>query len=211
MPSKRETDRSTARQRILRQSLLMLSHSGFRGVTFGTLATNLGVSKSGLFSHFKSIDHLHLDTLRLAHRHWYNHTIALIPSRSTWTLESYFFLWLGWSEEAGLSKRCPVTQAMFTLPALSEQLQVEVRRIATEWQQTLVKLIDESVSNHQLMKGISVPNTVSELQSIYINHQMMVTMAAANARSEAERAFETLKFRIKPPDAPSKVTTSSPK
>jgi len=42
------------RDRILAVGLNLLSASGFAGVTIGILAGQVGMSKSGLFAHFKS-------------------------------------------------------------------------------------------------------------------------------------------------------------
>jgi len=42
------------RDRILDAGLDLLSASGFAGVTIGVLANHVGMSKSGLFAHFKS-------------------------------------------------------------------------------------------------------------------------------------------------------------
>src|SRR5260370_33888181 len=48
-----QTGRAT-RDRILDAGLDLLSASGFAGVTIGILAGHVGMSKSGLFAHFKS-------------------------------------------------------------------------------------------------------------------------------------------------------------
>jgi AcrR family transcriptional regulator len=48
-----QTGRATW-DRILDAGLDLLSASGFAGVTIGVLAYQVGMSKSGLFAHFKS-------------------------------------------------------------------------------------------------------------------------------------------------------------
>jgi AcrR family transcriptional regulator len=45
---------SSTRDRILRSGANLLSQSGFSGVTLGALAGETGMSKSGLFAHFRS-------------------------------------------------------------------------------------------------------------------------------------------------------------
>src|ERR1700722_2906364 len=44
----------TTRDKILRQGLALMSEAGLGGVTLGLLADQVGMSKSGLFAHFKS-------------------------------------------------------------------------------------------------------------------------------------------------------------
>lgn len=54
------------RQRILNEALSQVASVGFEGLTIGTLAEALGLSKSGLFAHFGSREELQMATLELA-------------------------------------------------------------------------------------------------------------------------------------------------
>ena len=51
---------------ILEAALDVVGREGIEGLTIGTLATAVGMSKSGLFAHFRSRDALQLDVLRAA-------------------------------------------------------------------------------------------------------------------------------------------------
>ncbi len=44
---------SSTRERILHQGLDLISTSGISGLTLGVLAEQTGMSKSGLFAHFR--------------------------------------------------------------------------------------------------------------------------------------------------------------
>ena len=57
---------SSTREVILRTALKVASVHGIEGLTIGELAKQVGMSKSGLFSHFKSRDELQLEVLKLA-------------------------------------------------------------------------------------------------------------------------------------------------
>lgn len=57
---------SETKQRILNEALNQVSSVGFEGLTIGTLAEALGLSKSGLFAHFGSREELQMATLELA-------------------------------------------------------------------------------------------------------------------------------------------------
>jgi len=67
-----QTGRAT-RDRILDAGLDLLSASGFAGVTIGVLANHVGMSKSGLFAHFKSKEDIDIALLErmvdVAHKH----------------------------------------------------------------------------------------------------------------------------------------------
>src|SRR5438105_13358882 len=45
---------TSTRDRILHQGLALMSQSGLEGITLGVLADQVGMSKSGLFAHFRS-------------------------------------------------------------------------------------------------------------------------------------------------------------
>ncbi|MEU0481311.1 TetR/AcrR family transcriptional regulator [Streptosporangium sp. NPDC006013] len=54
------------RQRILDRAMAIASQDGLEGLSIGRLATDLGVSKSGLFAHFGSKEELQIAVVRAA-------------------------------------------------------------------------------------------------------------------------------------------------
>jgi AcrR family transcriptional regulator len=54
------------REAILTHALGLATRIGFEGLTIGRLADDLGMSKSGLFAHFRSKEALQLEILRMA-------------------------------------------------------------------------------------------------------------------------------------------------
>src|SRR6267142_2366874 len=54
------------REAILTKALGLATRIGFEGLTIGRLADDLGMSKSGLFAHFRSKEALQLEILRMA-------------------------------------------------------------------------------------------------------------------------------------------------
>lgn len=54
------------RAQILEVALQVASREGLAGLTIGELAKSVGMSKSGLFAHFRGIDHLQLAVLQAA-------------------------------------------------------------------------------------------------------------------------------------------------
>lgn len=63
--STREKGRNT-RAQILEVALAVVSREGLAGLTIGELAKAVGMSKSGLFAHFRGIDSLQLAVLEMA-------------------------------------------------------------------------------------------------------------------------------------------------
>jgi len=68
------------RESILQAAADLASVEGLEGLTIGRLATELGMSKSGLFAHFGSKEELQLATIDAARRRFVDHVVK--PSRS---------------------------------------------------------------------------------------------------------------------------------
>ncbi len=64
-PTKTKADPQSTRDRILDHSVQLASAEGLESLTIGRLATDLGLSKSGLFGHFGSKEELQLATIDL--------------------------------------------------------------------------------------------------------------------------------------------------
>lgn len=64
-PVKTKADPQSTRDRILEHSVQLASAEGLESLTIGRLATDLGMSKSGLFGHFGSKEELQLATIDL--------------------------------------------------------------------------------------------------------------------------------------------------
>jgi AcrR family transcriptional regulator len=60
------TKSETTHQRILWRGLEIVSERGLGGVSLGGLADRSGISKSGLFAHFRSKEELQVELLRAA-------------------------------------------------------------------------------------------------------------------------------------------------
>jgi AcrR family transcriptional regulator len=67
------------RESILQAAADLASVEGLEGLTIGRLATELGISKSGLFAHFGSKEELQLATIDAARRRFVEHVVK--PSR----------------------------------------------------------------------------------------------------------------------------------
>ena len=71
---------NATRESILQAAADLASVEGLEGVTIGRLATELNMSKSGLFAHFGSKEELQLATIDAARRRFVDHVVR--PSRS---------------------------------------------------------------------------------------------------------------------------------
>ncbi len=103
-PSKGED----TKERIVAHGLRLASSMGLTGVTIGELASDLGLSKSGLFAHFKSKERLQLDILDAAAEHFRAKVFlpALCVPRGEARLRAVFENWLAWVSSEELPGGC---------------------------------------------------------------------------------------------------------
>src|SRR5690242_12999221 len=78
-PDGRKRRGNATRESILQAAADLASVEGLEGLTIGRLATELNMSKSGLFAHFGSKEELQLATIGAARRRFVDHVVR--PSR----------------------------------------------------------------------------------------------------------------------------------
>ena len=104
-------DRTHAR--ILDEAVELASINGLGALTIGTLAERLGLSKSGLFAHFRSKEALQVETLdRVAarFRDVVTEPVRAEPDKKR-RLGVFFERWIAWLDRSGLSGGCPILAA----------------------------------------------------------------------------------------------------
>jgi AcrR family transcriptional regulator len=104
---------SRTRARILDEAVEFASIEGIRSLTIGPLAERLGLSKSGLFAHFRSKEVLQIETLDRAaelFRLDVTEPIRLVPDRAD-RLRVFFERWIAWLEDSRLAGGCPILAA----------------------------------------------------------------------------------------------------
>lgn len=86
------------REAVLREALAQSSQVGLGGISIGGLADALGMSKSGLFAHFRSKEQLQLEILRFAADRFRTRVLfpALAAERGEPRLRTAFDHWLEW-------------------------------------------------------------------------------------------------------------------
>lgn len=164
---------ATARRRaILRQGLDLVTTTGFSGLTLGVLAEQIGLSKSGLFAHFKSKEDLQLSLLAEMER--VVAEVVLGPAEAAAEglprLQALIERWFGWTARAGLSGGCPVAAGLFELDDQPGPVRARLVELEQEWRDLLAHLTGRAVELGQLRAGLDVQQFVWELFGIYLSH-----------------------------------------
>jgi len=191
----------STRSRILDHGLDLMSRAGLSGVTLGGLAEDVGLSKSGLFAHFKSKDAVQIALLdRMAEVA--NRTVvapAMAVPEGLQRLRALVGGWIGWTDRAGLSGGCPVAAALFELDDQGGQVRAKVEVMESNWRRLLGDLVARAIATGEFRAELDADQFVFELCGIYLTHHASHRfLRDPQADVRARRAFEALIARAQP-------------
>ena len=92
------------KDRILEQAVRIASRSGLEGLTIGSLSSELGLSKSGLFAHFGSKEELQCQVLQAAATRFQEGVLrpAIAAPRGEPRIRALFDRWLDWADRTDI-------------------------------------------------------------------------------------------------------------
>jgi AcrR family transcriptional regulator len=189
------------RERLLHEGLALMSRDGMAGVTLGVLAERVGMSKSGVFAHFRSKDEVQISLLDQMARVAAPAVIepAMAEPEGLPRLEALVRNWFGWAPRAGLPGGCPAAAAMFELDDVESPVRDKVIEMEAEWRGMLEGLARRAVEMGHLRAGLDVEQFVWELCGIYLaHHTSQRFLRRPDADDRAHSAFRALVDRSKP-------------
>ncbi len=198
----------STRQAILEQSIDLASRLGLGGLTIGTLADALGMSKSGLFAHFKSKDALQVETLKLAADRFVDAVVrpALKAPRGEPRVRALFERWLAWvdSQPSG----CIFAAASFELddqPGPARDLLAETQR---DWIETLVQAVRIAKTERHFAEAVDPDELALVIYGLgFAAHQRQRLLRETDAHARALRALDTVLRCARAPGALKKPKT----
>jgi len=95
-------------ERVVERALQLATRDGLDGLTIGSLAAELGLSKSGLFAHFRSKEDLQLQVLKAAAERFRILVIqpALAAQRGEPRVRALFDNWFAWGNHPAMPGGC---------------------------------------------------------------------------------------------------------
>lgn len=190
-----KSERVSTRDKILRHGLNIVSTSGLSGITLGTLAEQVGMSKSGLFAHFGSKEDVQLEVLDRSAAVAAEHIVvpAMLAKEGLPRLKALVQNWLGWWAKAELPGGCPATAGMFELDDVETRVRERLVLMEREWRLTLEQTTQRAIELGHLRKDLEVEQFVWELCGIYLSHHASVRFIRdPQADSRAQKAFLSL-------------------
>jgi AcrR family transcriptional regulator len=192
---------SSTRDRILRSGANLLSQSGFSGVTLGALAGETGMSKSGLFAHFRSKEDVQTALLEGTGALLKQCVIApaMKARKGLPRLKALVEGWLGWPARAGLAGGCPVAAGMFEFDDREGPVREHLLTMEKSWRDLVTVNAREAIHAGHLRSDLDVGQFVWELCGIYLGHHAAARfLRDPDADVRAHIALEALFARAMP-------------
>jgi AcrR family transcriptional regulator len=186
---------ATSRERILEQGLALMSQSGLGGVTLGVLAARAGLSKSGLFAHFKSKDQVQIELLEYTTEYGRPHIIepAMKECEGLPRLRALVRNWFGWAPRSGLPGGCPLAAGMFEFDDVESPVRDKIVELEAAWRVFLCGLVQRAMELGHLRASLDVEQFVWELAGIYLaHHTSQRFLRSPDSDRRAAAAFEAL-------------------
>jgi Transcriptional regulator len=189
------------KEKLLQIGVNQASINGISGITLGTLASESGMSKSGLFAHFGSKEQLQIDLLNESAQIGQQYVVepAMRAGVGLPRLKKLVNLWFGWWRRADLGGGCPVAAALFELDDIENVVAAHAREMDRQWRALLAQLVREAIEAKHFSADTDVDQFVWELCGIYLAHHVSSRFSRdKTSDSRAKRAFAALLARHEP-------------
>ncbi|MCW2764709.1 MAG: transcriptional regulator, TetR family [Nocardioides sp.] len=188
------------RTAILDEATELASRVGLGGLTIGTLATQTGLSKSGLFGHFASKEALQVDVLLRARERFVDAVLrpTLSVPRGEPRVRALFEHWLSWQRN-GLSGGCLFVNAVSEFDDQEGPVRDELLRAERDKAESVLTIVTAAVTERDFAGDLDVEQFGFELEGIMLaHHHNSRMMRAPDAESRARTAFERLVESARP-------------
>jgi AcrR family transcriptional regulator len=169
------------RTAVLDTAVALASQVGLDGLSLGQLAESLGVSKSGLFAHWRSKQDLQLATIERAREQWTEHVIDVARQaprgvRRLWVLHEAR---LGFYAAQTLPGRCFFANVKFEYNARSGPVYDRIARTHAEWMEYLEHLARQAVELGELRADTDVAVLAYEVEAVGVAAVMQFRLLSA--------------------------------
>ena len=185
---------SETKEKILEVALDLSSRWGLVNLSIGELAKVVGMSKSGLFGHFKSKESLQKMVLDLASFNFIQTVIgpATKKSRGIPRLEAIIDNWVTWSLDKHQGG-CPIITAIIEFDDRPGFLRDHVKSLQKEMLEGFKKATSIAVEEGHFKKNLNIDQFVYELYSFMIGfHIFARLMNQEKAKMKLRQSFKDL-------------------
>lgn len=189
------------RSEILDVALNQASQVGLEGLSIGTLARDVGMSKSGLFAHFGSKRDLQLAVIDLASAVFIDTVIrpAIKEPRGEPRIRALFENWMIWTERAALDGGCVLSSTPWEFDDRPGPVRDLLEQTLSELHHTVAKAARIAIHEGHLARDTDVEQFAFELHSVMLGYHVQWRLfRRIDAPQRARRAFERLLQACRP-------------
>lgn len=179
-PSPRRQARGLrTREAILASAVDIASVQGLEGLTVGSLATQLHMSKSGLFAHFGSKEELQLATIEVARQIFINKVTrpAIAAPKGMPRLWGLINQWLVLVEKRVFSGGCFFSAASFEFDSRRGVVRDRIAAIMREWIDVLTRAVEQAQKAGHISEKVNSTRLAYEIHGIAMGahwaHQLL--------------------------------------
>lgn len=165
---RRVSKNDRTQDRILRVAVNLASVDGLEGLTIGHLAEELQMSRSGLFAHFGSKEHLQLATVAMARNIFADKVIrpALAAPGGIPQLWQLCENWLQYVERRVFKGGCFFTAASFEFDSRPGPVREAIVAAMKAWLSTLASAIEDAKTAKHLKPAVNAQQFAFEVYSL---------------------------------------------
>ena len=154
---------------ILHAALGIASKSGLEGLTIGTIAEIVNMSKSGVFAHFGSREELQVEVVRAYHQGFEEQVFApaLFKPKGLPRLNQMIDSWLKMSV-GGDTSSCFFISGAAEYDDRPGIVRDELVRSVEDWRAAMLRAIKESITAGHLKKSVNADALLFQLYSIVL-------------------------------------------
>ncbi|TBR39788.1 MULTISPECIES: TetR/AcrR family transcriptional regulator [Dyella] len=191
--------RAVTRDLILDQAYAMACQDGVEGLSIGTLAAAVGMSKSGVFAHFGSREDLQLAVLESGARRFMAHVLvpALTQPRGIERLRSMIGHWCEWGHK--YKRGCVLLSATSEYDGRDGALHDWVVRMQAGWRGELEKAIAFAKAEGHLRGDTDEGQLAFEIYALMLGlHHDAGLFGIEQARKRTDAAVQRLLASYEP-------------
>ncbi|MEM7048855.1 MAG: TetR/AcrR family transcriptional regulator [Acidobacteriota bacterium] len=185
----------STRSAILCEALSITSRIGLEGLSIGALAKEVGLSKSGLFSHFGSKEGLQLDVLALAAARFVE--VVLAPAieqpRGEPRVVAMFENWMQWEASELIPGGCVFISTANELDDRPGPVRDRLVGYQTSWLDSIARATRLAIEEGHFRADLDVRQFAYDLYAILLAyHHFGRLIQDPRATERAYRSFEAL-------------------
>lgn len=180
------------REAILDEAGRLARHVGLSGLTIGSLATRTRLSKSGLFAHFGSKEHLQLQVIEHTAERFTAEVVrpALRSPRGEPRIRALFERWLEWGSAPG---GCLLAASAFELDDQPGPVRDRVVQDQRDWLDTIATVFSTGVAEGQFRPDADPRQFAQDLEGVILSFHLARRLLDDDGCAErARRALDTL-------------------